>query len=119
LAVAGSLVSNALILLMSVAIFASEAIDDSIDKSSPLEAMDYEFLGFLGLGSHWMIFSARSSSQLDLQRGPIPEFRLSARTPLGTWFSIMFSFDNLVSHREPNIAAISLYRGEGIVPGDL
>ena len=81
---AGSLVSNASILLMSVAIFASEATDDSIDKSPPLDAMDCEFLGSSGLGSHWMI------SQLVLQRGPIPDFRLSTRTSLAHGFQQCF-----------------------------
>ena len=46
MAMAGSLVSNASILLMSVAILANEVIDDFIDKSPPLKAMDCEFLGF-------------------------------------------------------------------------
>jgi len=45
-----SLVFNASILLTSVAIFASEGTDNSIDKSPPLEAIGCEFLGFLGLG---------------------------------------------------------------------
>jgi len=56
-----SLVSNALILLMSVAIFSSKTTDDSIDKSLSLKAMNYEFQGFSGFGSHWMVFSARPS----------------------------------------------------------
>ena len=58
MAAAGSLVFNALILLISVAILTSEAADDFIDKSAPLEVMDYEFLGFFELSSHWMVFSA-------------------------------------------------------------
>jgi len=63
LAMAGSFVSNASILLMSVAIFPSAATDDFIDKSLPLKAMDCEFLGFSGLDSHWMVFWARSSKR--------------------------------------------------------
>jgi len=60
---ANSFVSNASILLMSMAIFASAVTDDSIDKSPPLKVMNCEFLGFSGLGSYWMIFSARSSKR--------------------------------------------------------
>ena len=58
-------------------------------------------------------------SRLDLQRGPILDFCLSVRISFGAWFPIIFSFDSLIHHKEPGIAAISLYRGKGIVSGDL
>ena len=63
MAIADSLVSNSSILLMNVTIFASATTDNSIDKSPPLKAMDYDFLGFLELGSYWMDFLARSSKR--------------------------------------------------------
>jgi len=48
LAMGGSFVSNTSILLMSVAIFASAATDDSIDKRLPLEVMNCESQDFFG-----------------------------------------------------------------------
>ena len=54
-----SFVSRAPILLIRIAILASAAMDDSSDRSPPLEAIDCEFLGFFETGSHCRIFSAR------------------------------------------------------------
>ena len=51
-----SLVSNAFSLLINLAIFTSAAMDDSMDRISPLQAIEFEFLDFSGVGSHWMIF---------------------------------------------------------------
>ena len=79
-----SFVSIASILLMSVAIFASVATDDSIDKSPLLEAMDCEFLGFLGLApTGWF-------SQIDLQRDPILDFLFLQESPLTHCFQQCF-----------------------------
>ena len=60
---AGSLVSRASILLIRVAILASAAMDDSRDRSPPLEAIDCEFLDFSEAGSHCRVFSAKSSNK--------------------------------------------------------
>ena len=46
LTLAGSFVSGASILLVRVAILASAVMDDSRDRSPPLEVIDCEFLGF-------------------------------------------------------------------------
>jgi len=94
LAMTGSLVSNSSILLMNVAIFASATTNNSIDKSPPLKAMDYDFLGFLELGSYWMDFLARSSKRSH------PWFSSFCKNPLGTWFLTMSLFDNLIHHRD-------------------
>ena len=63
LTLAGSFISRASILLIRVAILASAAMDDSRDRSPPLEAIDYEFLGFSEAGSHCRVFSAKSSNK--------------------------------------------------------
>ena len=58
LTLAGSFVSRASILLIRVTILASAAIDDSKDRSPPLEAIDCEFHDFFEAGTHCRVFSA-------------------------------------------------------------
>jgi len=48
---------------MRVAILDFAAMDDSRDRSPPLEAIDCEFLNFSEAGSHCKIFSAKSSNK--------------------------------------------------------
>ena len=63
LTLAGSFVSRASIPLIRVAILASAVMDDSRDRSPPLEAIYSEFLGFSEAGSYYRVFSAKSSNK--------------------------------------------------------
>jgi len=60
---AGSFISRASILLIKVVILASAVMNDYKGRSPPLEALNCEFLGFLEVGSHYRVFSARSSNK--------------------------------------------------------
>ena len=57
LILAGSFTFRASILLISVAILASAAMNDFRDRSPPLEGIDCEFLSFSEAGSHCRVSS--------------------------------------------------------------
>ena len=59
----GSLVSKTYSLLARFAILSSAAMDDSIEWGPPFEEMEFEFLEFSLVGSHWMVFSAIFSNK--------------------------------------------------------
>ena len=72
----GSLVSKTFSLLARFAILASAAMDDSIEWRPPFEEMEFEFLEFSLVDSHWMVFSTRFSYN------PILHFPPFERSPL-------------------------------------
>ena len=98
---AGSFISKASIFLIRVAILASAAMDDFRDRSPPFEALDCEFLGFFEAGSHYRVFSTKSSNKLYSDSHPF------TRTLPDTWFQTGFLFDNLSHRRESGTDAIS------------
>ena len=55
------MVSKTSSLLTRFAILALAVMDDSIKGRPPFEEMEFEFLEFSLVGSHWMVFSARLS----------------------------------------------------------
>ena len=73
LTLTGSFISRASILLIRVAILASAAMDDSKDRSPPLESIDCEFLDFSKTGSH-------CKAQLNPQINPNPGSHPFVRT---------------------------------------
>jgi len=100
---AGSFISRVSILLIRVVILVLTAMDDSKDRSSPLEAIDCEFLGFSEVGGF---------SQVDLQINPNPDFHSFARISPDTWFLIRFLFDNPNHYREFGTDTIFLHCDE-------
>jgi len=56
-----SFVSKTFSLLVRFAILGSIAIDDLIEWRPSFEEMEFEFLEFSLVGSHWMVFPARFS----------------------------------------------------------
>ena len=88
-------------------------MDDSRDRSPPLEVIDCEFLGLSEAGSHCRVFSAKSSNN------PNPDSHPFARTLPDTWFLTGFSFDNLNHRRESGTAAISPHHDVSTELGDL
>ena len=113
LTLAGSFISRASILLIRVAILASVAMDDFRDMSPPLEAIDYEFLGFFRLAP------IAGFSQLNPQINPNPDSHPFVRTLLNIWFLTGFSSDNLTHHRESGTDSISPHHDEGTELGGL
>ena len=55
------LISKPFSLLARFAILASAAMDDSNEWRPPFEEMEFEFMEFELVGSHWIVFSARFS----------------------------------------------------------
>ena len=110
---ADSFVSRAFILLIRVAILASAVMDDFRDMSPPLEAIDYEFLGFSEAAP------IAGFSQLNPQINPNPDSHPSARTLPDTWSLKGFSLDSLDHHREFGTDTISPHHDEGTELGDL
>jgi len=59
----GSLVSRSFNLLDRLEILASAAMDDFIEWIPPFEEIELVSLDFSEVGSHWMVFSVRSSNK--------------------------------------------------------
>ena len=87
-------------------------MDDSRDRTPPLEAIDCEFLDFSEASSHCRVFSAKSSNKSQPDSYPL------ARTLPDTWFPTGFSFDSLDHRRESSTDAISPRHDEGTELGD-
>ena len=112
LIVAGSFVSRASVLLIKVTILASTAMNDSKDRSPPLEVIDCEFLDFFETGSHCRI------SQLNPQINPNPDSHPYARTLPDTSFLTGSLSDSLDHRRESGTNAIFSRHDEGTEIGD-
>ena len=109
----GSLVSKTPSLLTRFAILALAGMDDSIKWRPPFEEMEFEFLEFSLVGSHWLVFSARFSNKSH------PSFSSFCKNLLGTCFLRGFWLSSLNRHKEFDIIAISLFYDEDIGQGGL
>ena len=82
-------------------------MDISIEWIPPFDEVGLLFLDLSGVGSHWMVLSAKSPYiSLHIHR--------FSKNPLGTWFLIESYFDSLNHYREFDIITTSLGRDGGI-----
>ena len=94
----GFLVSKTSSLLVRFAILGLAVMNDSIEWGLHFEEMEFEFLEFSLVGSHWMVFSARFSYKSH------PSFSSFCKNPLGTWFLRRSWLSSLNRYREFGIS---------------
>ena len=104
----GSLVSRGFSLHIMLENLASVTMDVSMEWRPPFDEVGLLFLDLSGVGSHWIVFSAKTSYISTLHAHSF------SKIPIDTWFLKEFRFDNLNHHREFGITATSLGRDGGI-----
>ena len=109
----GSFVSKSFILLDRLAILTSVAVGDSMKWLPPFEEIGLVFLDFSWVGSHWMVFSVRSSNKSH------PWFSSFCKNPLWYIVSKRILIYSLNCHKEFGTIATSLCHDEDIRQGDL